>query len=178
MTNFYTAMYHAFISPTVYMDTDGQYKGLDQNVHRAMGFTNYTTFSLWDTYRALHPLFNIIQPSRNRDMINSMLAHYDQSPEKMLPIWSHYANENWCMSGYHSVAVIADAIIKGNTGFDAMKAFNACVQTARTEYYDGLGYYINLGFVPEDKKGGTSVSTTLEFAYDDWCIAQMARKLG
>ena len=102
MTNFYTAMYHAMISPTVYMDTDGQYKGIDQNVHRAEGFTNYTTFSLWDTYRALHPLFNIIQPARNRDMVRSMMAHYDQSAEHMLPVWSHYANENWCMIGYHS----------------------------------------------------------------------------
>ena len=177
MVNFYTAMYHAFISPTVYMDVNGAYKGLDQNAHVANGFTNYTTFSLWDTYRALHPLFNIIQPSRNRDMINSMLAHYSQSAEHMLPIWAHYANENWCMSGYHSVAVIADAVIKGNVNFDANKALDACVQTAHTGYYDGLNYYMQMGYVPEDKKGGTSVSTTLEFAYDDWCIAQMAKKL-
>jgi predicted alpha-1,2-mannosidase len=177
MTNFYTALYHSFLSPTVYMDVNGEYKGLDQNVHRASGFTNYTTFSLWDTYRALHPLFNIIQPARNRDMINSMMAHYSQSAEHMLPVWSHYANENWCMSGYHSVAVIADAVIKGNIGFDANKALDACVQTARNDFYDGLGYYRQMGYVPEDKKPGTSVSTTLEFAYDDWCIAQMAKKL-
>ena len=83
------------------------YKGLDQNMHHAKGFTNYTTFSLWDTYRALHPLFNIIQPKRNGDMVKSMLAHYDQSAEHMLPVWSNSANENWCMTGYHSVAVIA-----------------------------------------------------------------------
>jgi predicted alpha-1,2-mannosidase len=178
MVNFYTAMYHAFISPTVYMDTNGEYKGLDQNVHQAKGFTNYTTFSLWDTYRALHPLFNIVQPQRNRDMVQSMLAHYGQSAEHMLPVWSHYANENWCMSGYHSVAVIADAVIKGIAGLDANKALDACVQTAHNDFYDGLGYYRQLGYVPEDKKGGTSVSTTLEFAYDDWCIAQMAGKLG
>jgi predicted alpha-1,2-mannosidase len=178
MVNFYTALYHAFISPTVYMDINNEYKGLDQNVHKANGFTNYTTFSLWDTYRALHPLFNLVQPERNRDMVQSMLAHYQQSAEHMLPVWSHYANENWCMSGYHSVAVIADAVMKGNTGFDANKALDACVQTARNDFYDGLGYYRQLGYVPEDKKGGTSVSTTLEFAYDDWCIAQMAKKLG
>jgi predicted alpha-1,2-mannosidase len=178
MVNFYTALYHAFISPTVYMDINGQYKGLDQNVHKADNFVNYTTFSLWDTYRALHPLFNIIQSRRNRNMIQSMLAHYDQSAEHMLPVWSHYANENWCMSGYHSVAVIADAVIKGNNGFDVNKAFDACVQTARNDFYDGLNYYRQMGYVPEDKKGGTSVSTTLEFAYDDWCIAQMAKKLG
>ena len=177
MINFYTAMYHAFLSPTVYMDVNGEYKGLDQNRHIAKGFTNYTTFSLWDTYRALHPLFNIVQPKRNRDMIHSMLAHQEQSAEHMLPIWSHYANENWCMSGYHSVSVIADAVMKGNVDFDANKALDACVQTARTYYYDALGDYVNLGYVPEDKKRGTSVSTTLEFAYDDWCIAQMAKKL-
>ncbi|HBR55977.1 MAG TPA: sugar hydrolase, partial [Blastocatellia bacterium] len=172
--NFYTAMYHAMLAPTVYMDTDGQYKGLDQNIHKAEGFTNYTTFSLWDTYRALHPLLNIIQPSRNRDMIRSMMAHYDQSVHKMLPIWSHYANDNWTMIGYHSVSVIADAIVKGNlTGDEAMRALEASAQTARTKYYDGLDYYIKLGFVPEDKNS-SSVSKTLEYAYDDWAIAQMA----
>jgi predicted alpha-1,2-mannosidase len=175
--NFYTALYHAFISPTVYMDVDGSYKGLDQNVHQADGFTNYTTFSLWDTYRALHPLFTIVQPKRNNDMVGSMLAHYDQSAEGMLPVWSHYANENWCMSGYHSVAVIADAIIKGDTGINARKALDACVQSAHKGFYDGLDYYMKLGYVPEDKKGGTSVSTTLEYAFDDWCIAQLAKKL-
>ncbi|HUP12846.1 MAG TPA: GH92 family glycosyl hydrolase, partial [Niastella sp.] len=90
--NFYTAMYHAFLGPTVYMDVDRKYKGLDQNIHMAGNFTNYTTFSLWDTYRALHPFFNLVQPTRNGDMVNSMLAHYDQSVLKMLPIWSHYNN--------------------------------------------------------------------------------------
>ncbi|MBX7171967.1 MAG: GH92 family glycosyl hydrolase [Pyrinomonadaceae bacterium] len=178
LVNFYTAMYHASLSPTVYMDADGKYKGLDQNVHSATGFTNYTTFSLWDTYRALHPYFNIIQPSRNRDMIRSMMAHYDQSVHKMLPVWSHYANENWCMIGYHSVSVIADAIVTGNlTGIEAEVALAASVQTARTKYYDGLEFYMKLGYVPEDKNG-TSVSKTLEYAYDDWAIAQAAKKLG
>lgn len=202
MTNFYTALYHALLTPTVYMDRDGQYKGIDQNVHKAVrltygaktvrspgrpplythftkgeSFTNYTTFSLWDTYRALHPLLNIIQPARNRDMIRSMLAHYDQSVHKMLPVWSHYANENWCMIGYHSVSVIADAIVKGNlSGPEAMKALNASAQTARTKYYDGLEYYMKMGYVPEDKNS-SSVSKTLEYAYDDWCIAQAAKKL-
>jgi putative alpha-1,2-mannosidase len=207
MTNFYTAMYHAFLSPTVYMDMDGQYKGLDQNVHSARlgvdhpasqslgtppetrrgvannrggagaNFTNYTTFSLWDTYRALHPLLNLVQTSRNRDMIRSMTAHYDQSVHKMLPVWSHYANENWCMIGYHSVSVISDAIVTGNlTGAEAMKALEASAQTARTPYYDGLEYYMKLGYVPEDKNS-SSVSKTLEYAYDDWVIAQAAKKL-
>ncbi len=178
LVNFYTAMYHTFLSPTVYMDADGKYKGLDQNIHQANGFTNYTTFSLWDTYRALHPFFNLVQPKRNREMIRSMMAHYDQSVHKMLPVWSHYANENWCMIGYHSVSVVADAIVKENlTGIDAQKALDASVQTAKTKYYDGLEFYLKLGYVPEDKNS-SSVSKTLEYAYDDWCIAQMAKKLG
>lgn len=176
--SFYTSVYHTFLSPTIYMDDDGSYKGLDQNIHQAKGFTNYTTFSLWDTYRALHPWFNIIQPLRNRDMIQSMLAHQSQSVHHMLPVWSHYANENWCMSGYHAVAVIADAIVKGNIkGINAQKALDACVQTASVKYYDGLEDYIKTGYVPDDKRGN-SVSTTLEYAYDDWAIAQAAKKLG
>jgi predicted alpha-1,2-mannosidase len=174
--NFYTAMYHAMINPTIYMDADGQYKGLDQNIHKADGFINYTTFSLWDTHRALHPLFNIIDPKRNADMVQSMMAHYDQSPEHMLPIWSNSANENWCMSGYHSVSVIADAVVKGNAPFDANKALDACVMTARHRNYEGIGYYMDMGYIP-DEKNGVSVSSTLEYAYDDWCIAQMAKKL-
>ncbi|KAF2335048.1 GH92 family glycosyl hydrolase [Flavobacterium daemonense] len=175
--NFYTAMYHAFLGPTEYMDLDHNYKGLDMNVHKADNFTNYTSYSLWDTYRALHPFFNIIQPTRNADMVSSMLAHSDQSVHKMLPVWSHYANENWCMIGYHSVSVVADAIVKGNIKFDAEKALQACVNTAKVPYYDGLEYYMKMGYVPEDKNGA-SVSKTLEYAYDDWAIAQAAKKLG
>ncbi|MBE8723743.1 glycoside hydrolase family 92 protein [Flavobacterium sp. KB82] len=177
LINFYTAMYHAFLGPTEYMDLDRNYKGLDMNVHQAENFTNYTSYSLWDTYRALHPLFNIVQPKRNADMVSSMLAHSDQSVHKMLPVWSHYANENWCMIGYHSVSVVADAIVKGNISFDAEKALQACVNTAKVPYYDGLEYYMNKGYVPEDKNG-SSVSKTLEYAYDDWAIAQAAKKLG
>ena len=176
LINFYTAMYHAALMPTVYMDVNGEYKGLDQNIHKANGFVNYTSFSLWDTYRAFHPYLNIINPSRNADMIKSMLAHYDQSALKMLPIWSHYANDNWCMSGYHSVSVIADAVIKGNAPFDVNKALDACVATAHKRIYDGIGYYIDLGYIPQDKNG-VSVSSTLEYAFDDWCIAQMAKKV-
>ncbi|QQN61106.1 GH92 family glycosyl hydrolase [Elizabethkingia bruuniana] len=175
--NFYTAMYHTFINPTIYMDANGEYKGLDQNIHKAEGFTNYTTFSLWDTYRALHPYFNIIQPKRNADMVKSMMAHYEQSSLKMLPIWSHYANENWCMSGYHSVSVIADAIIKGNYTGDAKAALMACVATANKRNYEGIGDYIDKGYIPSEKNG-TSVSNTLEYAYDDWAIAQLAKHLG
>ncbi len=174
--NFYTAMYHAFLSPTTYMDVDGKYKGLDQNIHEAKGFTNYTTFSLWDTYRALHPLFNILQPQRNADMVQSMLEHYNQSALPMLPIWSHYANDNWCMSGYHSVSVIADAIMKNVYKGDAEKALAACIATANRRSYEGIGEYIDLGYIPAERSG-VAVSSTLEYAYDDWCIAQIAKKL-
>ncbi|WP_410478882.1 GH92 family glycosyl hydrolase [Pedobacter heparinus] len=175
--NFYTAMYHAFINPTTYTDVNGEYKGLDQNIHRAEGFVNYTTFSLWDTYRALHPFLNIMQPSRNNDIVKSMLAHYEQSTLKMLPIWSHYANDNWCMSGYHSVSVIADAIVKGVYNGDAAKALEACIVTANHRSYEGIGDYIDRGYIPAENNR-TSVSNTLEYAYDDWCIAQIAKKLG
>lgn len=173
--NFYTAMYHAFISPTTYMDVDGKYKGLDQNIHQAKNFTNYTTFSLWDTYRALHPLFNLLQPKRNADMVQSMLEHYNQSVLHMLPVWSHYANDNWCMSGYHSVSVIADAVIKGTYKGDIQKALDACVATATHRNYESIGDYMDKGYIPAEKNG-TAVSTTLEYAYDDWCIAQIAKK--
>jgi len=176
MESFYTSMYHAFINPTLYTDVDGRYRGLDQNIHSAKNFTNYTTFSLWDTYRAEHPLLNLVQTARNNDMIESMLAHFDQSVHKALPIWSHYANENWCMIGYHAVSVIADAIVKGTATFDMQKALDACVASAKFRRYDGIGYYMDLGYVPEDKNS-SSVSKTLEYAYDDWCIAQAAKKL-
>jgi len=172
---FYTALYHTMLDPVLYEDVDGSYRGLDQNIYQSDGFTNYTVFSLWDTYRALHPLFNILQPRKNNDMIKSMIAHHDQSVHKMLPVWSHYANENWCMIGYHSVSVIADAIAKGTTDVDINRALNACINTSTVKYYDGLDYYMSMGYVPEDKSPN-SVSKTLEYAYDDWCIAQIAKK--
>ena len=172
---FYTALYHTMLGPILYEDVDGSYMGLDQNIHQSKGFTNYTIFSLWDTYRALHPLFNIIQAERNNDMVKSMLAHHDQSVHKMLPIWSHYANENWCMIGYHSVSVLADAIAKGTTDVDIERALKACVDTSTVTYFDGLDDYMANGYVPEDKSS-SSVSKTLEFAYNDWCIAQIAKK--
>lgn len=174
--NFYTSLYHAQLGPTVYMDVNGNYKGLDQNVHTTNGTINYTTFSLWDTYRALHPLLTIIAPKRNSDMIQSMLDHYSQSAHKLLPIWSHYSNDNWCMIGYHSVSVIADALLKNTSAVDAEKALQACVATARHRSFEGIGSYMDLGYVPEDKSG-SSVSKTLEYAYDDWAIAQLAKKL-
>lgn len=175
--NFYTAMYHAALMPTVYMDVNGQYRGLDHEIHTTEGFTNYTSFSLWDTFRAFHPYLNMVNPSRNADMVASMMAHYDQSVLNMLPIWSHYANDNWCMSGYHSVSVIADAIIKGVYKGDPHVALDACVSTANQRRYEGIGEYIDRGYIP-DEVNGTSVSNTLEYAYDDWCIAQLAKYLG
>lgn len=175
--SFYTALYHTMLSPVIYEDVDGSYRGLDQNIHQSDGFTNYTIFSLWDTFRALHPLFNIIQPSRNNDMIKSMMAHYDQSVHGMLPVWSHYANENWCMIGYHSVSAIADALVKGTTDIDPAKALEAMVSTSTVGYYDGLDSYMSLGYVAEDLSTN-SVSKTIEFAYDDWCIAQVAGLAG
>lgn len=174
--NFYTAMYHTNLSPIIYEDVDGQYRGLDQNIHQSEGFTNYTVFSLWDTYRALHPLFNITQPSRNNDMIKSMLAHHDESVHNMLPIWSHYGNENWCMIGYHSTSVIADAMVKNVGDFDLERALQASVNTANVRYFDGVGDYIDYKFVPDDKSH-SSVSKTLEYAYNDWCIALMANQV-
>ncbi len=174
--SFYTALYHTMLSPIIYEDVDGQYRGLDQNIHKSEGFTNYTIFSLWDTYRALHPLFNILQPERNNDMIKSMLAHHDQSVHHMLPIWSHYANENWCMIGYHATSVIADAIAKNTGDFDRQRALEAAVNTARVDYFDGLGEYMQYHYVP-DNLSHSSVSKTLEYAYNDWCIAQIAKSL-
>lgn len=174
--NFYTAMYHASLSPVIYEDVDGQYRGLDQNIHTSDGFTNYTIFSLWDTYRALHPLYNITQPKRNNDMIKSMLAHHDQSVHNMLPIWSHYANENWCMIGYHATSVIADAMVKNVGDFDKNHALQASINTANVRYFDGLGDYIDYKYVPDDKSH-SSVSKTLEYAYNDWCILQMAKQV-
>ena len=176
-TTFYTAMYHTNLSPILYEDVDGRYRGLDQNIHVSEGFTNYTIFSLWDTYRALHPLFNITQPKRNNDMIKSMLAHHDKSVHNMLPIWSHYANENWCMIGYHATSVIADAMIKNVGNFDHKRALQASVNTANIRYFDGLGDYIDYNYVPDDKSH-SSVSKTLEYAYNDWCIFQMAQSVG
>ena len=174
---FYTSVYHTFLHPFIFQDMDGKYRELDKNIGTAENFTNYTVFSLWDTYRALHPLFNLVQREVNADIINSMLAHYDKSVEKMLPIWSFYGNETWCMIGYHAVSVIADAIMKDVEGFDYERAYEAMKTTATNPHYDCLPEYSELGWVPFDKEK-ESVSKTLEYAYDDYCIAQVAKKLG
>ena len=173
---FYTSMYHTMINPSTYMDVDGSYRGLDHGIHHADGFTNYTVFSLWDTYRAEHPFLTLMKPDREEDMVRSMIEHYRQSVHGMLPIWSHMANENWCMSGYHAVSVLADAIVKG-LDVDKEAAIEAMVSTSTVPYYGGLGEYIRLGYVP-DEASGTAASNTLEYCYDDWCIHNAARESG
>lgn len=174
----YTALYHTLLGPTLFMDADGQYRGSDNAVHKADGFTNYSTFSLWDTYRALHPLLTLVQPEkRNSDFVNSMLAHHEHSPYGMLPVWSFHGLEDWCMIGYHAVPVIADAYVKGIRGFDADKALKAMVETANYGPYDGIAQYRELGYVPIDEEG-EAASKTLEYAFDDWTIARMAQAMG
>ena len=175
-TMFYTSLYHTMINPSLYQDVDGLYRGLDHELHQAEAFTNYTVFSLWDTYRAEHPFLALIKPARAEDMIASMLSHWKQSPHHMLPIWSHMANENWCMTGYHAVSVLADAIAKG-LKIDAPQALEAMVSTSTVPWYAGLGEYIRLGYVPLESSS-TAASNTLEYAYDDWCIAAAAERLG
>ncbi len=175
-TMFYTSFYHTLINPSVYNDVDGKYRGLDHNIHQATDFTNYTIFSLWDTYRAQHPFLNLMKTKENEDMVKSMIKHYEQSVHGMLPIWSHMANENWCMSGYHSVSVLADAIVKG-ANVDTKEALTAMEQTSKVSYYEGLDNYRWLGYVPYDQSYIGS-STTLEYAYDDWTIYNTALKAG
>lgn len=173
---FYTSLYHTMINPSVYMDVDKSYRGLDHNIHKAEGFTNYTIFSLWDTYRAEHPFLNLITPVENADMVKSMIRHQQQSVHKMLPVWSLMGNENWCMSGYHAVPVLADAIAK-NVFTEKGEALQAMVETSNVDYYDHLDDYKRLGYIPFEKSS-TAVSSTLEFAYDDWTIYQTALSAG
>ena len=174
---FYTSLYHAMLVPNLYQDVNGDYRGFDQNIHRAKGFTEYTVFSLWDTFRAEHPLLSLIQEKRDSDMINSILAHYDQSADHLLPMWELQGNETWCMIGYHAVPVIVDGYLKHVKGFDAQHAYEAIKATAMNPDYDGLASYRKLGWVPCDEED-ESLSKTLEYAYDDWCVAQMAKALG
>lgn len=173
-TVFYTALYHASLNPNVYTDVNGEFRGTDGKVHLAVGFTNYSVFSLWDTYRALHPLMTIINRQRTNDWINTFLAQYKYGG--MLPVWELSGNETFCMIGYHSVSVIADAYQKGIKGFDAAYALKAMTDYAESNRF-GLQEYVRKGFVSNDVDN-ESVSKTLEYAYDDWCIAQFAKKIG
>lgn len=170
---FYTALYHTMIAPCIFNDVDGNYRGMDGQVHHA-DHDVYTIFSLWDTFRALHPLMTLLEPERTKDWIRTMLLHYQQSGR--LPVWELWANETDCMIGYHSVSVIADAYLKGIRGFDAKLALEAMVATAEQEHF-GLKAYQERGFISSEDEA-ESVSKTLEYAYDDWCIARMAEALG
>lgn len=171
----YTSFYHTMINPSVYQDVDGKYRGLDGNIHEAEGFTNYTVFSLWDTYRAEHPLLQLLKPERNQDMVISMLRHQQQNVHKILPIWSLMANEGWCMTGYHAVPVVADAIVKG-AKIPADEAVVAMETTANCSYMPSLAKYKELGYCPYDRDG-TASSNTLEYSYDDFTIYAALNKL-
>ena len=175
-TMLYTSLYHTMINPSIYMDVDHQYRGLDGNIHRAEGFTNYTIFSLWDTYRAEHPLLMLLKTQQDEDMVRSMIAHQQQSALHMLPVWSLMANEGWCMTGYHGVSPIADAIVKG-ADVDREAALKAVLETADNKYYPGVQDYIKYGYVPYDHNG-TAASTTLEYSYDDFAVYALAKKMG
>ena len=173
-TNFYTALYHTMLAPNLYQDVDGRYRGMDLNIHKTKDFEYYTVFSLWDTYRAAHPLYTIIEQERTNDFINTFLAKYDEGG--IMPIWDLAANYTGCMIGYHAVPVIADAYLKGIRNYDAEKALEAMKHSATRDKL-GLDSYKNIGFIPVDKES-ESVSKTLEYAYDDWTIAEMANSMG
>ena len=179
--NFYTALYHSMIAPTIYSDVDGTYYGPDKKTHKTDGWVNYSTFSLWDTFRAAHPLFTYTEPERANDMVKSFIAFYEQN--KRLPVWNFYGSETDMMIGYHAVPVIVDAYLKGITDVDPEKALEACIATANIDNYRGIGVYKKLGYVPYNiadsyNAENWSLSKTLEYAYDDYCIAKMAEKMG
>jgi predicted alpha-1,2-mannosidase len=173
-TNFYTALYHTMLAPNLYQDVDGRYRGMDLEIHNTKDFEYYTVFSLWDTYRAAHPLYTIIEQDRTNDFINTFLAKYDEGG--IMPIWDLSANYTGCMIGYHAVPVISDAYMKGIRGYDTEKALNAMKHSATRDKL-GLESYKEFGFIPVELES-ESVSKTLEYAYDDWTIAQMARAMG
>jgi predicted alpha-1,2-mannosidase len=172
-TIFYTALYHTMVQPNIAQDIDGKYRGRDNKIHQAEGFDYYSVFSLWDTFRAAHPLYTLIEKKRTADFINTFLKQYEQGGR--LPVWELSSNETDCMIGYHSVSVMADAMAKGITGFDYDKAFEAAKHSAMLDHL-GLDAYKKNGFISMDDEH-ESVSKTLEYAYDDWCIAQMAQIL-
>ena len=174
LTTFYSALYHTMVVPNIYSDVNGMYLGMDKEQHKANGFEYYTVFSLWDTYRAWHPLMTIIDTKRTNDYVNTFLAQYKDGG--LLPVWELDANETFCMIGYHSVSVIADAWMKGIRGFDGKYALEAMKHSSNLNQF-GLDAYRKYGYIPGDKEH-ESVSKTLEYAYDDWCIAQMAKSLG
>ncbi len=171
---FYTALYHTMIAPNIYQDVDGRYRGMDLKIHQTTAFDYYTVFSLWDTYRAVHPLYTIIDQERTNDYINTFLAKYDEGG--IMPIWDLSGNYTGCMIGYHAVPVIADAYLKGIDNYDVTKALDAMKHSATRDHL-GLSSYKSHGFIPVEEES-ESVSKTLEYAYDDWTIAQMSKAMG
>lgn len=171
---FYTALYRCMIHPSLASDADGRYRGRDGLIHRAEGFDYYTVFSLWDTYRALHPLWTWLDPKRTRDFVMTFLEQYKQAGR--LPVWEFASNETNCMIGYHSVSVIADAMVKGIQGFDRKLALEAMQHSANQDY-EGIAYLRDHGHLNVEACS-ESVSKQLEYAYDDWCIAQAALATG
>jgi predicted alpha-1,2-mannosidase len=170
---FYTALYHTMSQPNIAQDIDGKYRGRDNKVHNSEGFDYYTVFSLWDTFRGAHPLYTLIDKKRTSDYINTFIKQFEQGGR--LPVWELSSNETDCMIGYHSVSVMADAMAKGIKGFDYEKAFQAAKYSAMLDHL-GLEAYKRQGFISMDDEH-ESVSKTLEYSYDDWCIAQMAQIL-
>jgi predicted alpha-1,2-mannosidase len=171
---FYTALYHTMIAPNVFMDANGGYRGLDGEVYESQDFVNYTVFSLWDTYRSTHPLYTLIEQKRTTDFIKTFLQHYKTGG--LLPVWELAGNETDCMIGYHSVSVIADAYLKGISDFDVDLALEAMQKSANQDRL-GINHFRDIGFIPSELEA-ESVSKTLEYAYDDWCIAVFAQALG
>lgn len=173
-TIFYTAMYHAQIAPVTFSDKNGEFRMGNDSIVKATNYTAYSTLSLWDTFRTENPLLTLIAPNRVSDMVNSMLAYYQDT--KRLPVWTLYGNETNCMTGYHSIPVIVDAYLKGFTGFDAEKAYDAMKKTMM-QNDRGVKHYKKYGYIPYNLLD-ESVTITLEYAFDDWCVAQMAEALG
>ena len=174
---FYTALYHSYIHPNIFSDVDGSYRAPDQKIYRTPGHPYYTTFSTWDTYRALHPLLTLTAPERVDDIVNSMLEFYQHSSDKELPIWINAGVENRCMNGHHSIPIITEAYVKGFRGFDADAALAAMKTTQAANQSDGQQEYREHGYMSTGKER-RSVSHTLEYAYDDWCVSQFANALG
>ncbi len=173
---FYANLYQTCLAPVMFDDVDGTYRGYDHQNHPGSGFVNYTTFSIWDIYRAEWPLMGLLHPDRVNDMVQSMLAEYRQLNQHSIPIWPFWGNETWCMIGYHSADMMTEAYLDGFRGFDAEAAYQAMRDTAMQDR-NGLGSYKKLGYVPS-ARGEQATSHTLEYTVDDWCIARMAESLG
>ena len=176
-TIFYTSLYHTMLAPTLFDDVDGQYRGMDLKVHQLpKGQHNYSTFSLWDTYRALHPLYTVMHPERVPELVNCLVRMGEESPAGA-PVWPLQGRETGCMTGYHSAPVIAEAAMKGFKGLELERAYAVLRKRAMEDDYRGLGYYRKLGYIPSDKEE-ESATKTLEYSYDDFAVAQVARILG